>query len=135
MGAIMKKFLFSLTCLAMVACGGGSGDPEKEGPRGTEIPYRGVVSGPDGEVARVGVEDAPNSAESGVTEGNTSACNDADSCLELCACAGQGSSACAQLCGDDDYEFDSGGDAADICESFSDPCERCACENLSNPTV
>ena len=139
-GTLFLLSAVSLLSSVSVGCANASGEPETEGPKGTETPYLGVVSGPDGEVSQIGYEDAPNSQEAGPPDGADTACNNAESCMDACRCAGQNTSNCQDICGEtgdgDTGDGDGGdGDIEDLCEGITDPCALCACENLDDVTV
>lgn len=124
----------SLLSLGALGCANASGSPETDGPKGTETPYLGIVSGPDGEVAQIGYQNAPNSQETAPPSGLDTSCNNAQSCLEACHCAGQRPDSCQDICsgvGDGDGD----GDIDDLCEGLTDRCAKCACENIDNVSV
>ena len=129
----------SLLSLGALGCANASGSPETDGPKGTETPYLGIVSGPDGEVAQIGYQNAPNSEETEPPSGLDTNCNSAETCMDACRCAGQRPESCQDICGgvgDGDGDIDGGdGDINDVCTGLTDPCAKCACDNIDNVSV
>lgn len=143
-GPLVLLSAASLLCLGALGCANASGSPETDGPKGTETPYLGIVSGPDGEIAQIGYQNAPNSDETKPPSGLDNDCNDVGSCLEACHCAGQRPESCQVICngvgdgdaGDGDGDIDGGdGDINDVCTGLTDPCAKCACDNIDDVSV
>lgn len=134
-GTLFLLSAVSLLSSVSVGCANASGDPETDGPKGTEPGYVGVVSGPDGEVTHLGYENAPNSQENKPPDGADAACNSAESCMDACHCAGQNNKTCQDICGESGDDGDGDGGIDDYCAGLTDPCEMCVCDNLDDATT